>query len=266
MPDFETRMRGYDPTQVDAYIQEQNNRLAAQQQETENLRANMQHTKDECRERLEAYSRQNEQIKRLSDERVEQLEQQLKDLQAKNTELQKAANNAFLTIGETGQQLINRSKTMADEIRTKAEAEAKQILDKTHKTADELVTSSKAEAERILTAAKTEAKTLREKADEESKTLLEQARSVAAAEQEKADNARRQVQESIARLDQARSIIVGNSSTTWRKPGENTPSIPTPKQEPMETARQSHPAGKNVPTPRRQAPDAAKSPTSTIHG
>lgn len=196
--EFDTKMRGYDPQQVNDAVTNFQDTINKYAQANTDLKRTLDTVNNQFTQANQDIDQLQAENKKLS-ERIEELEKQNDDLEAK-------IKNKYTSVGDDVRKLLEDTQTVYHA----AEKNAADIKNKARQVAEKNVKESQAKSKQIIESAQQSAAQLRKEAD-----------SYATGRQNIAEQADARVRAILGRLQEA-SKVLDNAYQSGRKPNATT--------------------------------------------
>ena len=202
--EFDTKMRGYDPQQVNDAVTNFQDTINKYAQANTDLKRTLDTVNNQFTQANQDIDQLQAENKKLS-ERIEELEKQNDDLEAK-------LKNKYTSVGDDVRKLLEDTQTVyhAENIRKQSQSAAEKAIVDARQVAEKNVKESQAKSKQIIESAQQSAAQLRKEAD-----------SYATGRQNIAEQADARVRAILGRLEEA-SKVLDNAYQSGRKPNATT--------------------------------------------
>ena len=214
--EFDTKMRGYDPQQVNDAVANFQNTINKYEQANTDLKRTLDTVNNQFTQANQDIDQLQAENKKLS-ERIEELEKQNDDLEAK-------IKNKYTSVGDDVRKLLEDTQTVyhaaeknAADIKNKALQEADSIRKQSQSAAEKTMVDARQVAEKNVKESQAKSKQIIESAAQ----LRKEADSYAAGRQNIAEQADARVRAILGRLQEA-SKVLDNAYQSGRKPNATT--------------------------------------------
>lgn len=218
--EFDTKMRGYDPQQVNDAVTNFQDTINKYAQANTDLKRTLDTVNNQFTQANQDIDQLQAENKKLS-ERIEELEKQNDDLEAK-------IKNKYTSVGDDVRKLLEDTQTVyhaaeknAADIKNKALQEADSIRKQSQSAAEKTMVDARQVAEKNVKESQAKSKQIIESAQQSAAQLRKEADSYATGRQNIAEQADARVRAILGRLQEA-SKVLDNAYQSGRKPNATT--------------------------------------------
>ena len=211
--EFDTKMRGYDPQQVNDAVTNFQDTINKYAQANTDLKRTLDTVNNQFTQANQDIDQLQAENKKLS-ERIEELEKQNDDLEAK-------IKNKYTSVGDDVRKLLEDTQTVYHAAEKNALQEADSIRKQSQSAAEKTMVDARQVAEKNVKESQAKSKQIIESAQQSAAQLRKEADSYATGRQNIAEQADARVRAILGRLQEA-SKVLDNAYQSGRKPNATT--------------------------------------------